>query len=642
MYQVWIRQSWTGKEQLIHSAKTNSLKLGEAVVTLDTADINTFTFNIYPLNPGYGQLNYLTTLIRVVNTHKKTNIFEGRVLLPSDSLDNTGMLYKSITCESYLAFLHDSSQPFQEFTNQSRRQILKALIDNHNNQVESYKNIRLGNVDFGQDKPIEYCYTDENDDTYNNISSLVMSGFESKIRNNHGFLFLDVQQSFGGNSSQIISIDHNLLAAARSIDPTALFTVLKPLGPVIDSSNGDKITPNMNISSVNDGSLYLRNQRLIDQFGIQVKTKQFDDAKTPSELKKLGEKYLLAQQIATIHLQLSVIDLTLANGGIDDLWYGNSYMVDIPYMSVKGNWRISQQTLNLNNPDQNTITIGDRVVGQENYNNTINNNIKSLSNIQNVVKRQNARLLMITSESEQYQASNNKTVADLLARIKILENTSAITGGYYEGAIIDVSYYQDVIDWSAAKNAGLALAIVRVQDGSTFIDPNYKTYLADITSLGINYAVYAFFRGQSIADSEQEAINFYNRTQQAVAGKVQPRFYAIDVETIEMGGNASLMRGGVEAYMNKLNALGIPDSKIVLYIANNLYSSFNLNVSRAGSIWLPTYGANDGNIPTNYKPSYPYDLWQYTSRGKLAGITTLGLDMNTNPSTRFKEQYLKK
>jgi Lyzozyme M1 (1,4-beta-N-acetylmuramidase) len=108
-----------------------------------------------------------------------------------------------------------------------------------------------------------------------------------------------------------------------------------------------------------------------------------------------------------------------------------------------------------------------------------------------------------------------------------------------------------------------------------------------------------------------------------------------------MGGSASQMRSGVEAYMNKLNELGIPDSKIVLYIANNLYASLNLNVSRAGSVWLPTYGANDGSIPTDYKPSYPYDLWQYTSKGSIAGITG-NVDMSTSPSTKFKENYLKK
>jgi GH25 family lysozyme M1 (1,4-beta-N-acetylmuramidase) len=72
-----------------------------------------------------------------------------------------------------------------------------------------------------------------------------------------------------------------------------------------------------------------------------------------------------------------------------------------------------------------------------------------------------------------------------------------------------------------------------------------------------------------------------------------------------------------------------------------LYASLNLNVSRAGSVWLPTYGANDGTIPTDYKPGYPYDLWQYTSKGSIAGIAG-NVDMNTAPSSRFKEQYLKK
>jgi Lyzozyme M1 (1,4-beta-N-acetylmuramidase) len=114
----------------------------------------------------------------------------------------------------------------------------------------------------------------------------------------------------------------------------------------------------------------------------------------------------------------------------------------------------------------------------------------------------------------------------------------------------------------------------------------------------------------------------------------------IDVETLEMSNNYGAMRGGVEAYMNQLNMLGVPDNKIVLYIANNLYNNLNLNVGRAGSIWLPSYGINDGTVANSRKPTHPYDLWQYTSVGRVNGITG-NVDMSTDPSERFKNQYLK-
>lgn len=130
------------------------------------------------------------------------------------------------------------------------------------------------------------------------------------------------------------------------------------------------------------------------------------------------------------------------------------------------------------------------------------------------------------------------------------------------------------------------------------------------------------------ASAEREAEALYTRTQQASNGK-QPRFYMIDVE--ETTGND--MRGIVESYMNKLNSLGVPDNKIVLYIANHLYSSFNLNVGRAGSIMIPAYRSTP--------PDHAYDLWQYTSSGSVSGING-NVDMSKNYSDRFKNQYLRK
>ena len=90
------------------------------------------------------------------------------------------------------------------------------------------------------------------------------------------------------------------------------------------------------------------------------------------------------------------------------------------------------------------------------------------------------------------------------------------------------------------------------------------------------------------------------------------------------------MRDTVNAYISQLNDLGIPNNQIVLYIANNLYQQLNLDTTKAGSIWIPSYGT---------KPLYPYDLWQYTDQGTMAGISTK-VDMNQEPSERFKNQYL--
>lgn len=204
------------------------------------------------------------------------------------------------------------------------------------------------------------------------------------------------------------------------------------------------------------------------------------------------------------------------------------------------------------------------------------------------------------------------------------------------GKIIDVSEWQGVIDWPSVIADDVTLSIIRVQHGSAHQDLKYMENLQKCISAGGKYAVYAYFAATSTSDAQQEARDFYNRTQQVVADKQQPIFYAIDVESIEMSGDVTQMRAGVEAYMSQLNALGVPDNKIVLYIANHLYDKFNLNVARPGAIWIPSYGQNDGTLANSLKPTHPYDLHQYTSKGSVNGITG-NVDMSAEPSERFKE-----
>lgn len=204
------------------------------------------------------------------------------------------------------------------------------------------------------------------------------------------------------------------------------------------------------------------------------------------------------------------------------------------------------------------------------------------------------------------------------------------------GKIIDVSEWQGVIDWNKVIADDVTLSIIRVQHGSAHQDLKYMENLQKCISAGGKYAVYAYFAATSTSDAQQEARDFYNRTQQVVAGKQQPIFYAIDVESIEMSGDVTQMRAGVEAYMSQLNALGVPDNKIVLYIANHLYDRFNLNVARPGAIWIPSYGQNDGTLANSLKPTHLYDLHQFTSKGSVKGISG-NVDMSAEPSEKFKE-----
>ena len=109
--------------------------------------IDSFTFNILPNNQGYTQIDALKTLIEVINTKNNKTEFKGRILLPKHSMSETGLLAKTVVCESELGYLMDSTQRYGEYHNVSVRKFLEIIIDNHNKQVSKDKQFTVGIVD---------------------------------------------------------------------------------------------------------------------------------------------------------------------------------------------------------------------------------------------------------------------------------------------------------------------------------------------------------------------------------------------------------------------------------------------------------------------------------------------------------------
>src|SRR5262245_42055322 len=70
--------------------------------------------------------------------------------------------------------------------------------------------------------------------------------------------------------------------------------------------------------------------------------------------------------------------------------------------------------------------------------------------------------------------------------------TVCATGAQVEG--IDVSYYDGTIDWAAVYGAGKRFAIIRVSDGTGFIDPQFARNWAAARAAGVIRAPYQFFR----------------------------------------------------------------------------------------------------------------------------------------------------
>ncbi len=613
VYKILVRETYRGNEEAINEPDVYGNRIVSGSLSLVSGGIDTGTLAISLENTLFNRILPYRWFIRIEDLQTKETIFRGRFIKVSKVYSTTHT--QTLSFESELAYLHDSAQVYREIHNTSVNDFLQIIIDEHNRQVDDFKKITLGTIDVTNSTDNVYRYLDETKDTLDNITDKLVTrlgGFLRAGRNRSGQLILDYVTRLGTDTKQTIELGVNLKSFTRDLNVNNLITRLVPLGAEKaqkdDQRDSNKPIPKIDISSVNNGSRYLDDPKLIDKFGIIQKVNVWDDVHDARILKTKGEQYLKEQVSAEIAWSVDIVNLALIDKRFQSFAVGNSYRIIDKFMDIDETISVSEKEVDLVNPQTVTIKIGNqnkKLTSQQINQIRIINQLKKFSEY-------------ITSFNTQNNVPDSPNGSQ--------PDQPHDQPSYYNGAIIDVSEFQSDINWSQVRNAGLALGVIRIQDGENYIDVKHVKNLQGVLANKLNYAVYAFFRGVNEADSQAEARAFYQRVQNVVKGQQQPRFYALDIEAIENNN----MRGTVSAYISQLNDLGILNSQIVLYIANHLYQQLNLDTTKVGSIWIPSYGT---------KPRYPYDLWQYTDKGTLAGIPTK-VDMSQDPSTRFKNQYL--
>ncbi|PEA53444.1 N-acetylmuramoyl-L-alanine amidase [Bacillus pseudomycoides] len=183
------------------------------------------------------------------------------------------------------------------------------------------------------------------------------------------------------------------------------------------------------------------------------------------------------------------------------------------------------------------------------------------------------------------------------------------------GYIVDISKWNGDIDWRIAAPQ-LDLVIARVQDGSTYADPKYKSYVQSMKEHEVPFGNYAFCRFVSENDARIEARDFWNR------GDKDALFWVADVEVKTMGD----MQAGTQAFIDELRKLGA--EKVGLYVGHHMYNEFGMGNVNTDFVWIPRYGG--------LKPDFHCDIWQYTEFGNVEGIGKCDLNkLNGNKTLEW-------
>lgn len=188
---------------------------------------------------------------------------------------------------------------------------------------------------------------------------------------------------------------------------------------------------------------------------------------------------------------------------------------------------------------------------------------------------------------------------------------------------IDVSKYQPSINWAAVKSSGVDYAIIRCgyrgsSTGALIEDPYFKSHIKGAKAAGLKVGVYFFTTAVTEAEAVEEAsmcaylCNGY--------GLDFPIF--MDCESSPRAGyngmSASQRTAIIKAFCNTVRSAGYSAG---VYANKTWLSSYMKAGELSGyKIWLAQY---------NSAPTYSgkYDMWQYTSKGSVNGISGY-VDMN--------------
>ena len=337
----------------IHSDNLDRISGGKIVKAVNAVD--SFTFTIYPDNAGYDKLKPLTTSVTVTDDSTGKDVFIGRVLKCPDSMDEQGLICKSVTCEGRLGWLYDSVQPYIEYKMVGVRTVLASFISKHNTQVGDDKHISVGQVTVTGEN--NYTYSVNWVSTMDAISEQLVGKFggEIQLRDQDGKVYIDYLEHIGHGTDTKIELAVNLKTISREVDETSVITRLYPLGAKLTDSE-----KRLTIGTVNSGKDYIEDSALVAKYGVISGTQTWDDVTQASILKTKATAFLKSANKAKKQYKITAVDLSTIDMNFEQFELGCWYRVVNPLMGIDEDLRIIGITINLDNPEQSELTFGDK------------------------------------------------------------------------------------------------------------------------------------------------------------------------------------------------------------------------------------------------------------------------------------------
>ena len=199
---------------------------------------------------------------------------------------------------------------------------------------------------------------------------------------------------------------------------------------------------------------------------------------------------------------------------------------------------------------------------------------------------------------------------------------------------IDVSHWQNTIDWTKVAGAGKRFAYIKASESTDFVDPLFYQNRSQARAAGLYVGAYHFAQPSTTAgDAVAEADHFI-----AVAAPAKGDLLPVlDLE--RTGGLSSgALTAWVQGYMGRiLSRTGV---HAVIYVSPSFWKNYMgdttwFSLNGFNVLWVAHWTtASSPTVPGGNWGGDGWTFWQYTSDGVVPGISGR-VDMNRYNGTNF-------
>lgn len=333
---------------LIYDPHLDGYELLELTAEVGAEKGGTAEIVMPPGHPAYDAFVSYRTIVEIYRANEL--VFRGRALYTTDDFDNI----RTITCEGERCFLRDAvMQPYLYQADPAA--IFADVLRQYNAQVEPFKRFRVGAITVKDSNDYQYIECESASQVSDVIDKLVeyVGGYIVFSSDASGQRVINWYSSLDKVSGQTIEFGENLLDFSRSGANTDLATVIYPYGAK-DETTGKRV----NISAVNDGKLYIKDDEAVAKYGVIAEPLFWDNVTRADNLLRKARQELNNRKRPVTTLELSAVDLSYQGVSIDALRVGdNVHVLSAPH-NVDDLFFLSTRSYDFLDPSQDKIVLG--------------------------------------------------------------------------------------------------------------------------------------------------------------------------------------------------------------------------------------------------------------------------------------------